>query len=75
MVSVVFLGWLVLPDPALIRATEEPEKPENPEKTDKPEKTEKKEVEGDSTETDALAEEIKKLQETIKEDKKKVTNK
>ena len=35
----------------------------------------KKEVEGDTTETDALAEEIKKLQETIKEDKKKVTNK
>ena len=35
----------------------------------------KKEVEGDSTETDALAEEIKKLQETIAEDKKKVTNK
>ena len=35
----------------------------------------KKEVEGDSTETDELAEEIKKLQETIAEDKKKVTNK
>ena len=35
----------------------------------------KKEVEGDSTETDALAEEIKKLQETIEKDKKKVTNK
>ena len=35
----------------------------------------KKEVEGDSTETDALAEEIKKLQETIAEDKKKVENK
>ena len=35
----------------------------------------KKEVEGDTTETDALAEEIKKLQETIEADKKKVTNK
>ena len=35
----------------------------------------KKEVEGDTTETDALAEEIKKLQETIADDKKKVTNK
>jgi len=34
----------------------------------------KKEVEGDSTETDELAKEIKKLQETIKEDKKKVKN-
>ena len=31
----------------------------------------KKEVEGDTSETDALAEEIKKLQETIAEDKKK----
>ena len=30
----------------------------------------KKEVEGDTSETDALAEEIKKLQETIAEDKK-----
>ena len=35
----------------------------------------KKEVEGDTSETDALAEEIKKLQETIAEDKKKVENK
>ena len=35
----------------------------------------KKEVEGDTSETDELAEEIKKLQETIAEDKKKVTNK
>ena len=35
----------------------------------------KKEVEGDTSETDALAEEIKKLQETIAEDKKKVKNK
>ena len=35
----------------------------------------KKEVEGDTSETDALAEEIKKLQETIAEDKKKVTDK
>ena len=35
----------------------------------------KKEVEGDTSETDALAEEIKKLQETIAEDKKKVKDK
>ena len=35
----------------------------------------KKEVEGDTSETDALSEEIKKLQETIAEDKKKVTDK
>ena len=35
----------------------------------------KKEVEGDTSETDELAEEIKKLQETIAEDKKKVTDK
>ena len=34
----------------------------------------KKEVEGDTTETDALAEAIKKLQETIESDKIKVTN-
>ena len=33
------------------------------------------EVEGDTSETDALAEEIKKLQETIAEDKKKVKDK
>ena len=34
----------------------------------------KKEVEGDTSETDALAEEIKKLQETIAEDKNKEQN-
>ena len=34
----------------------------------------KKEVVGDTTKTDELAKEIKKLQETIKEDKKKVKN-